>query len=201
MDSTQYDHETRQVARRLPLGPRLAVIGSASFWGADSREICESAGVHLAALEGLVLLTGGVPGVGEAVGRSFVETRCRLSGETSACHILPRGSESWDYGITIFAGSSMLDRREILGRLARVYLAVEGGPGTVHEAEVVQASGAAIVPIGRTGGFAQEIYSTLKCPEAGIQSEWDILGDNTSGVDQVGASVRRIVEVLLGLGS
>lgn len=38
--------------------------------------------------------------------------------------------------MTLFAGSDMAERREILARLSPLYLAVEGGPGTVHEGRV-----------------------------------------------------------------
>ena len=71
MDGEVFDRETAVVAARLPAGPRLAVIGSTSFWHAESQETCAVLGRLLADLGGLVLVTGGVEGVGEAVGRSF----------------------------------------------------------------------------------------------------------------------------------
>ena len=79
MSRDKYDREAEELSLRLPSGPRLAVIGSASFWGDDSHAICQSVGARLAELDRLVLVTGGVPGVGEAVGRSFFGARQRSS--------------------------------------------------------------------------------------------------------------------------
>lgn len=80
--------------------------------------------------------------------------------------------------------------------MAPIYLSVEGGPGTAHEAGVAQGRGATLIPIGRTGGYSQEIYPRLTCPSADVASEWRILGDGDASVEDVGVAVQRIVEVL-----
>jgi hypothetical protein len=196
MKPEEYDREAKVLGRRLPPGPRLAVIGSASYWGRDSRAICQSVGAWLATLEELVLLTGGVPGVGEGVGRSFFDVRRQFSMPPNTYHVLPDGSKPWDYGVTLFAGATMVDRREILGRLAPVYLSVEGGPGTAHEARVARSRGATLIPISRTGGYSQDIHPRLACPSPDVATEWRILGDGKVGVEEVALAVRRIVEVL-----
>jgi predicted Rossmann-fold nucleotide-binding protein len=197
MNHSEYENEASEVARQLPKGSRLGVIGSASFWGEDSKEICQAVGDRLAALEELVLITGGVTGVGEAVGRSFFNQREQLSFKPNTYHVLPRGYKVWDYGVTLFGGETMLDRREILGRLAPVYLAIEGGPGTVHEAEVAQAEGAVVVPICRTGGFSRDIYPKLVCPDLQVKDEWHLLSNSTTDVEKIGIAVGHIVEILL----
>ena len=158
-------------------------------------------GVQLAALENLVIITGGVPGVGEVVARHFFNERRRLSLKPNTFHILPRGLVSWDYGVTLFGGDSFRDRRLILGRLAPIYLAVEGGPGTAHEARVVLRRGAQVIPIGRTGGASQDLFAKLPCPERRINSEWKLLNDPAAGVERIGSAVRRIVDGLLLSGS
>ena len=200
MGQLLYESEATEVVRQLPKGPRLGVIGSSSFWGGDSRDICGAVGAQLSQLEDLVLLTGGVPGVGEAVGRAFVEARRGATDWPTAYHLLPRGSSSWDYGVTLFCGSTMLDRREILGRLAGVYLAIEGGPGTAHEAQIVQSRGGVIIPVGRTGGFSAEIYNQLEFPNPAVEADWEKLNNGTATVGQVAGAVRRIVESLLRPG-
>lgn len=194
--SMQYDHEANEISQQLPKGPRLAVIGSASFWGHDSREICKAIGAQLATLEDLILLTGGVSGVGETLGRSFFSARHQLSIAPGTYHILPRGFGSWDYGITLYGGSSMAARREILGRLALVYLSIEGGPGTMHEAKIARNSGATVVPVGRTGGFSGDFYPQLACPDAQLAAEWNLLNDQTVSIDLLAAAVRRIIHLL-----
>jgi predicted Rossmann-fold nucleotide-binding protein len=192
----RYDREAEEITRQLPKGLRLAVIGSTSFWGHDSKEICRSVGTQLATLENLILLTGGVSGVGETLGRSFFGTRQQLAVVPNTYHILPRGYGSWDYGITLYGGASMAERREILGRIAQVYLSIEGGPGTMHETKVAQSRGATVVPIGRTGGFSNDIYNQLNCPDAKLISEWGLLNDSSASVELLNAAIRHIVEVL-----
>ena len=66
-----FDEQATNLAAQLPPAPRIAVIGSTSFWHPDSAATCRLIGAQLAQIDRLILLTGGVPGVGEAVGRSF----------------------------------------------------------------------------------------------------------------------------------
>jgi hypothetical protein len=152
------------------------VIGSASFWHEDSEATCVKIGELLAGLPNLLLLTGGVPGVGEAVGSSFFRTRRDAGLEPHVYHILPKGYPRWDYGDTLFAGSDMNERREVLGRLSKLYLAVEGGPGTEHEARVALLHGSIVIPIGRSGGFSWELHKR-GVPSPRIDTEsWVIMG-------------------------
>src|SRR4051794_297086 len=123
----RFDQEARRLEVVLPPGPRIAVLGSTDFWHADSERTCSQIGRLLAGIPELVLLTGGVEGIGEAVGRSFYQAR-RDSGQVPRVyHVLPEGEEAWDYGETVFAGSDMTERREVLGRLSGVFLMMEGG--------------------------------------------------------------------------
>jgi uncharacterized protein (TIGR00725 family) len=192
-----YEHQARATGDQLAVGPRVGVIGSTSFWGKDSEEICEKVGRLLACVEEIVLLTGGMTGVAEVVGRSFFRAR-QLSGlAPSLYHILPNGSSRWDFGETLFAGSTYYERREILGRLARVYVAIEGGPGTVHEAEVARSRNAVLVPVGRTGGFAGELFPRVRCPLASCCADWAILNDVAVSTDTLAEGVLRIVQQLL----
>ncbi len=47
------------------------MIGSTDFWHPESERTCIQIGRLLAGIPGLVLITGGVEGIGEAIGRSF----------------------------------------------------------------------------------------------------------------------------------
>jgi len=194
MTPGQYDREADVISKQLPVGPRVAVVGSTTFWGHDTEEICVTVGTQLAGLEGMVLITGGMPGVAEAVGRSFLAERHNKTAHIY--HILPRGSDAWDYGITLHGGDNMEDRREILGRLSSVYLSIEGGPGTAHEAQVARNYRATIVPIGRTGGFSLEIYPEISCPQPQVESEWQLLNDPTASLERLSHAVKHIVDVL-----
>jgi predicted Rossmann-fold nucleotide-binding protein len=165
MMDAAFDREAARILKLLPPGPRIGIIGSTSFWHADSQLTCEALGEMLAGLPAIVVLTGGVEGVGETVGRSIDAASARQGYPSRVFHVLPRGESAWDYGQTFFAGNDMEERREVLGRLANIYIAIEGGPGTVHEAQVAHARFAPVIPIGRSGGFANGLYIEMSRPE------------------------------------
>lgn len=168
------DEQAANLTAQLPPAPRIAVIGSTSFWHTDSEATCRLIGAQLAQIDCLTLLTGGVEGVGETVGRSFFAA-CG-SGEVRTFHVLPTGCMGWDYGVTLVAGRDMEERREVLGRMAPIYLVIEGGPGTAHEHQVASKRGATIIPVGRSGGHAGAIYPHTAKPTAAAQADWDALG-------------------------
>ncbi len=190
----QYEQAAQRLAALLPDGPRIAVLGSTDFWHADSERTCAEVGRLLAALPGLVLLTGGVEGIGEAIGRSFARARRAAGQEPRVYHVLPEGEPPWDYGETFFAGSDMTQRREVLGRLARLYLLVEGGPRAGHEVEVATARGAVVLPVGRSGGYAAGLYARMQCPPAIDAGTWAVLGSLASSPEETARAAVRAVE-------
>ncbi len=196
MTAKDYERDTEAIKKLLPIGPRVAVIGSGKFLGHDTDAICAVVGSRLATLQDIVIITGGLSGVAEAVGRAYFAARQQLSGNAHIYHILPRGSGSWDYGVTLYGGNSLKDRREILGRLSAVYLSIEGGPGTAHEAHVAKSNGATIIPVGRTGGFSCDIYLQLPCPQPEIEREWELLNDTTASIELLGVAIQNIVDTL-----
>jgi hypothetical protein len=182
----------------LPRGPRVGILGSTDFWHADSERTCTEIGRLLAAIPGLVLLTGGVEGIGEAVGRSFFEARRASGQEPRVFHVLPEGEEAWDYGETFFAGSDMTERREVLGRLALVFVMVEGGPRAGHEAEVAVGHGAVVIPVGRSGGHAAALYERATRPPAIDAGTWAVLGSNAATAEETAVAVLRALQACLG---
>jgi uncharacterized protein (TIGR00725 family) len=195
----KWDREAERLETILPQGPRLVIIGSTSFWHPESERTCVEVGRQLAGIPGLLLITGGVEGVGETVGRSFFQARGTAGQEARVYHVLPEGEEKWDYGATHFAGSDMAERREVLGRLANVYVAVEGGPGTVHEAQVALSRSAAVLPVGRSGGHAADLYRCLLCPPTVDSETWLTLGSSASTPEEIGQAVLRAVQWCLGI--
>src|SRR6516165_7394962 len=193
--SRRYDQEARQIEALLPPGPRIAVLGSTDFWHADSERTCTQIGRLLASIPGLVLLTGGVEGIGEAVGRSFFQARRDAGQEPLVYHVLPEGGEAWDYGETLFAGSDMTERREVLARLAKVYVMVEGGPRSEHEADVASAHGAVVIPVGRSGGYAGALYGRMNRPSTIDAGTWAVLGSSASTPEQTARAVLHAVQV------
>jgi hypothetical protein len=89
--SNRFDQEARRLEAFLPKGPRVVVLGSTDFWHADSEQTCSLIGRLMADVPGLVLLTGGVEGIGEAVGRSFYQARRDTGQEPLVYHVLPEG--------------------------------------------------------------------------------------------------------------
>ena len=73
------DNISSAIKSQLSANPSIVVIGSANFWGDDSEQICAAIGASLTKMKSLVLITGGVPVVGEEVGRSFYKTRKELA--------------------------------------------------------------------------------------------------------------------------
>jgi hypothetical protein len=177
------------------------VLGSTDFWHADSERTCTEIGRLLADIPGLVLLTGGVEGIGEAVGRSFFQTRRDAGQEPRVYHILPEGEPAWDYGDTLFAGSDMTERREVLGRLAALFLLVEGGPRAGHEVDVATSRGAAVIPVGRSGGHAAALYDRAGCPRDIDPGTWAVLGSSESTPEATAKAALRAVQALLGTGA
>lgn len=193
-----FDDEARRLDLLLHAGPRVAILGSTDFWHPESERTCVEVGKLLAAISGLVLLTGGVEGIGEAVGRSFFQTRCDSKKDALVYHLLPSGEEAWDYGETILAGADMSERREILGRMSRLFVLIEGGPRAGHEVDVALAQGATVIPVGRSGGFAETLYSRMACPSPIDADTWATLGSPSSGPTITAQAVCCAVERCLG---
>jgi hypothetical protein len=194
----RYEQVARRLDALLPHGPRVAVLGSTDFWHADSERTCTEIGRLLAGIPGLILLTGGVEGIGEAVGRSFFQARRSAGQELRVYHVLPEGEPAWDYGETLFAGADMTERREVLGRLYALFVMVEGGPRAAHEADVATAQGAVILPVGRSGGYAATLYGRVSRPPAIDADTWAVLGASESTPEDTGRAVLRAVQVCLG---
>jgi hypothetical protein len=195
----RFEHDARRLDELLPRGPRVAVLGSTDFWHADSEHTCAEMGRLLASVPGLTLLTGGVEGIGEAVGRNFFQARRTAGQESRVYHVLPEGEPGWDYGETLFAGADMTERREVLGRLPALFVMVEGGPRAGYEAEVASAHGAVVIPVGRSGGYAATLYGRVSRPPAIDAGTWAILGASDATAEETANAVFRAVRACLGV--
>jgi hypothetical protein len=190
---TQFDAEAITLGAAITPGPRLVVIGSTSFWGHDSCQLCEAIAADLAGVAVLVALTGGMDGVGLTFGRTLAAARRAAGQPENLFHLLPRGMGPCDSGVTLGAGIDYHDRREVLGRVGHAYLVIEGGPGTEHEAAVAAGRGAPVIPLGRTGGHAGELHRWASCPPGFPRADWDLLADVSVPLKQVVAAVGRLV--------
>ena len=193
------DRQATELAARLAPGPRIGIIGGTRMTHPGSEDICRQIGRRLAAMPDQTLLTGGVAGIGDTIGRAYFQTRRDIGMRGEVVHLLPQGVVGPDYGRTETAGTDMSTRREILGRLAGVYVAVEGGAGTAHECRIADANGALIVPVGATGGAAAASYAGRQCPAACPEGDWRMIGDAASPPLAVAAATVGIVATLLVL--
>lgn len=192
---TVFAQEAERIAGLLPPGLRVAIIGSASFHHPESQRFCQELGRALAEIPDLVLLTGGVPGVGEAVGRAFHRVFEVLDLPAPVFHVLPEGPYLWDYGQTLYTGTTMEHRREVLGRLAGCYVVIEGGPGTEHEASVAAGMGALVIPVGCYGGCAGTLRAKQAAPPPIDEGSWRVLGSVDSTVQDVADAVAKAVQL------
>ena len=185
-ETSKFQKIAGELLTQIPLNlPKLAVIGSTSFWRDTSEAICKATGRYLAKIDNLVMLTGGVSGIPEAVSRSFSTDR--------VFHVQPLGCLPWDYGHNLYGGVGYGERREILARMARVYLLLEGGSGSEHEARRALEMGAVVIPVGRTGGFSEKLYAEIDRPDYIPVELWENLGRREDNPEEVGIAIAQIV--------
>ncbi len=120
--------------------------------------------------------------------------------EPQVYHLLPIGCNSPDYGETLFCGRHMIERREVLGRVAKLFLAIEGGPGTEYEAKVALSKGATVIPVGCSGGYSGDLYGTMAVPRGLCARDWSILGADGVDLDELAEAVKAIVSAILSEG-
>lgn len=188
-----YDLSAVRIRDVISPGPRLAVVGSGSFWGDDSEDICISIAGTLAQITTLQLITGGMNGVGLTFAREFAKSRSLAGLPENTYHLLPDGFENADCGLIIQAGNNLHDRREIIGRTGDIFLVIEGGPGTEHEVSVALARNVPIIPIGRTGGYAREFFESNSPPTWADQLIWSKLNDDDEPVTALSFLVKSII--------
>ncbi len=189
--------ETERLRASLPAGRRFAVIGSTSFWNPESAELCETIAAELAGIESLLALTGGMEGVGRAFGDAFAAARKRLGFSENLIHLLPSEMRASWGGKALSAGEDFYERRELLGRVAEIYLVIEGGPGTAHEADVAAQYGGILIPVGRSGGHAEALFPQCSCPSRVSPDDWALLNDPGPPAEVIGRTVGRIVQSVL----
>ena len=189
-----YDQMAEEIRQQFRDAPHVGIIGSVSLRHPDSRETCCEIGRALAGIPDLVVVTGGADGAADLIARAY-DDACRDAGRKGrVLHILPEGSGTREYGDIIHAGADAEQRREVLGRTASMFIVVEGSPGTVHETEIAVAHQALLLPIGRLGGHAADIYSWQGCPENMDSASWFTLGSDTASHKDVAQAVCLAVE-------
>lgn len=191
--TARFNQMAAVTAELLPDMHRVGIIGSASWFDPESEYTCVAIGDSLAKVRSLALVTGGRSGVGETVARTFFQAHVDEHREPHVYHLLPDGCEQPDYGETLFCGRNMVERREVLGRIATVYIAVEGGPGTEYEAMVALSNKAKVIPVGRSGGYSQRLYRSMAAPDLVSKNDWIALGADAISPGELANAVRMIV--------
>ncbi|MGB2926868.1 MAG: hypothetical protein WBB82_16325 [Limnothrix sp.] len=148
----------------------IAILGSMYFGDQQTEAICTAFGYQLALAKNLCLLTGGVTGVPKVVSQSFWR-----SPPDASCHIYhlqPQGFAPLDYGKNIVAGDNLIQKRWLLAQLAAVYVLFSGGPGTDQEVRWALENGATIIPVGISGGCAEQLHQELTQNAAWLDQQW-----------------------------
>jgi hypothetical protein len=191
----EFDQAADAIGRQLPAGLRVGILGGRVL-DQFGMELCRALGQELAALRDAVVITGGVAGAGETVAAAYVEACQKVSSSGHLFHLLPEGSRPPGSGTTLFAGGTMAERRQVLGRLAPVYVAVGGGIGTLDEIQIARTHGAAVLAVAASGGAAAKAWSAPARPPALSGEQWGQLADSSLGPSRMAAAVARILGIL-----
>jgi predicted Rossmann-fold nucleotide-binding protein len=153
------------VSRGLNLSPVL-VTGSASFdfdKGENMEAACHILGKLLRALPDVVLLTGGMKGVGQTVGKAFYDQQAEGA---QLIHVLPTNCKEADpvEGDTFHLGANFPERQLILGMSSKINCLIGGGPGSMREANATLYSGNILLPVACAGGVGGGL--TFDLPDA-----------------------------------
>jgi predicted Rossmann-fold nucleotide-binding protein len=187
MDANTHQSTAHQIVRGAATNQRIGILGSSVFEHPESESACREIGRLLCSVQDLTIITGGVTGVGERVSRSFLEgIDAHVGGRV--LHLIPPGYPRREHGVHVVVGTTMIDRREVLARAAPVYICVEGGPGTAHEARVAVGQGAVVIPVGRFGGVSRDVHAELERPAFADASTWSTLADEAADVLMVAAA-------------
>lgn len=195
--SRQFDETARRIKSELPAGRPLVVIGSTSFHGPDSHQLCTAIGSALAPHTELTAVTGGMEGVQATFSRAFAKARLQSGTAINLFHLLPSGMPACRDGVTMSAGIDFFERREILGRVGDLCLVIEGGPGTQHEATVAAAGKIPLLPLGRSGGFARTLYSQMTAPPSADTADWTLLNDHNAPLSSIVDAVVRLTLAMM----
>lgn len=186
--------EAKIVVVSMVVAPRSVVIGSTSFWGVHSRQLCELNAGDLARMDQFVALAGGMDGVGVTFGKSIAVARKEASLPENLFPLLPRRLGPCDCDVTLGVGIDLHDRLEIPGPVGHVCLVIEVGPDTEYESTVGTTRKIPVIPLGRTGESAGNTHSELTCPKRAEKTDWALFSDVMASHSKVTAGVRRLFQ-------
>ena len=201
MDPNAHQRIASQIVRAVATSLRVGILGSSTFENSESEAACHEIGRLLRAIPDLTVITGGVAGVGATISRSFLEGRDTREDPDRVIHLIPPGYPRRERGQHVVVGTTMIDRREILSRVAPVYICVEGGPGTEFEAHVALEQGAILIPVGRFGGVAKDLHSQLERPAFADVRLWSHLADETAEPATVAAATNSLTVAALRIST
>ena len=106
-------------------------------------------GSLLGDIPSVILLTGGMPAVGEDIGEQF-------GAFDRLYHLLPSEHALGypKFGNVLIIGDSYQQRQVVLGKVASIVVIIGGGPGTCREANASLLGGGVVFPFACTGGAA-----------------------------------------------
>lgn len=149
----------------LPIGAWVLVAGTGSSrLGNKARRAAEALGTALAR-SGYGLVTGGWPGVDEAVARRFADEQKRthphLNLDKRLTHVVGRGKKPDYAGAVVVVDNKDAEYDESIRRANYVVL-IGGEGGTWEVALRAERAGRSVLPLADTGGDASRFHMRLK---------------------------------------
>ena len=210
----------QELFSRLPDGNYVYFSGGSHFYSTNGEAICKLLGKELAKLKSVVLVTGGFFGIGDTVAKSFYDRRKKLGLPINLYHTMATKDpadrsrqtrqredgtmELSPYGETIFLGNSVRQCGTVSTRVFNICILIEGGPSAAYEVQQFTWNGAVVIPIKSTGGAAGGKFlvpsSIYHAPLRVSESDWSILSNDTASVEDIVASLVRIVEICFQIG-
>ena len=210
----------QELFSRLPDGNYVYISGGSHFYSTNGEAICKLLGKELAKLKSVVLVTGGFFGIGDTVAKSFYDRRKKLGLPIDLYHTIATKDpadrsrqtrqnedgtmEPSPYGETIFLGNSVRQCGTAITRVFNICIQIEGGPSAAYEVQQFTWNGAVVIPVKSTGGAAGGKFlvpsSIYRPPLRVSESDWSMLSNDTASVDDIVASLVRIVEICFQIG-
>lgn len=181
------EFQANRLSHRLAPGRRIGLLGSTEPRHSKTPSICVELGHLFARRNGLLLLTGGLRGGPRVVSESYQRALDPATRSGDVAHVLPLGYEAPPFGSVHYVGTTLEHWRAVFARLSRVYVVVEGGPGTAEECTLARARGARLIPVAALRGAGGDFYSP-RPPSWASATAWAVLARPNASSESLAAA-------------
>mmetsp|Transcript_118874 Transcript_118874/g.343816 ORF Transcript_118874/g.343816 Transcript_118874/m.343816 type:complete len:585 (-) Transcript_118874:117-1871(-) len=182
-----------KLAAEMGPAPKVCIVGSTAFQSEGSEDLFRRLALALAQRVGkrAVFITGGLSGASATFAQHF-------GSGAPMFHLMPWGERSgFQHGVDRQMCKDQPQKREVVGRLADIYISIEGGPGVGEEILLAHRGGARVVPLARTGGASSGMFTfpqeALRVPPHIPEDLWALLSDEGADIQQSAEAAAQIV--------